>query len=280
MSKIAIITDSTCDLSDDFLREYDIKYLPLRIIYSNEEFRDRIEISPEEILQRFEEEIPKSSLPLPEDVIGLFSQLEQEGYTDVLVLTISSGLSGTNNMIKVIAEDFTNINIEVMDSKALSLGLGIPVLEAAKERNAHMDFNKVMERAKDVINETKAYFVVKTLEYLRKGGRIGMVEGTIGDILQIKPIISINKDGIYYTYKKARGRKNSISELYQIVADEAKERLINVAVAHSNAYDEAKELLEKIKNINNVKDTFFEQLSPVMVVHTGPGLIGVITTKA
>lgn len=271
MAKIAIVTDSSCDLSDEIINKYDIKLLPLRIIYSSHEYRDRFEISPEEIYERFEVEIPKTSLPIPEDAVKLFKDLEQDGYTHILVITISSGLSGTNNMLKLIASEFENMTIEVIDSKALSYGLGIPVLEAAKELNISMDFNRAVEKAKIVIENTKAYFVVKTLEYLRKGGRIGKVEGTIGDLLQVKPIISINDAGIYYTYKKVRGRKKSIKELYDIVAEKTKEKIINVAIVHGDAFDEAKELMEKIKALSNVKETFFGQISPVMVVHTGPG---------
>ena len=279
MNKIAIVTDSSCDLSEEIIKEYDIKILPLKIVYSNAEYRDRFEISPEEIYSRFDEEIPKSSLPSPEDAMELFTELVQEGYTHVLVVTISSGLSGTHNMIKVVASDFEGLKFEIIDSKALSLALGLPVLEAAKERDKSNDFSKVVETAKAVIHKTNAFFVVGTLEYLRKGGRIGKVEGTIGDLLQIKPIISINEEGIYYTFKKIRGRKKSIKGLYDIVLERAKERLINVAIMHGNAFDEAKELLESIKKIDNVKETFFGQISPVLVVHTGPGLVGVVTTE-
>lgn len=279
LNKIAIVTDSSCDLPDDIIKKYDIRFLSLRIIYSDAEYRDRIEISPEEIYDRFEIEIPKSSLPSPDDAIKLFKELEEEGYTHVLVVTISSGLSGTNNMLKIIASEFENMTIEVIDSKALSLGLGLPVLEAAKELNDSKDFNNMVEKVRTAIEKTRSYFVVGTLEYLRKGGRIGKVEGTIGDLLQIKPVISINDEGIYYTYKKVRGRKKSVRELYDIVSEKAKEKLIRVAVVHGNAFDEAMELLDKIKTLDNVKETFFGQISPVMAVHAGPGLIGVITSE-
>lgn len=280
MNKIAIVTDTSCDLPDEIINKYDIKLLPLRIIYHDSEYRDRFEILPEQIYERFDKEIPKSSLPTPGDAVKLFTDLQEEGYSHILVVTISSGLSGTYNMLKMIALEFQNITIELLDSKSLSFGLGYPVIEAAKEREASNDFTKIVEKTKKVISGSRGYFVLKTLEYLRKGGRIGKVEGTIGDILQIKPVISINEEGVYYTYKKVRGRKKSISELHDIVAEKAKDKLINVAVVHGNAFDEAKELLESIKKIGNVKEIFFDQISPVLVVHTGPGLIGLITTEA
>lgn len=280
MPKIAIVCDSTCDLLDEVITKYNIKILPLRIIYSNKEFRDKIDISPEEIYSRFNEEIPSTSLPSPEDVTNLFKDLENEGYTHVIVTLISSGLSGTMNMIRNIIDNFNNMVFEIVDSKSLSMGLGIPVLEGAKELEKTNDFNKTIKKIKDVVKKTEIYYVVKTLEYLRKGGRIGKVEGAIGDLLSIKPIISINEDGVYYSYKKVRGRKKSLNELYEIVEERSKEENLKVVVAHGDAYDEAQNLLNKIKNLSNVKETLLTQISPVLVVHTGPGLIGVIISES
>lgn len=279
MTKIALVCDSTCDLLDEVIAKYNIKILPLRIIYSNEEFRDKIDIKPEEIYARFNEEIPSTSLPSPEDVTNLFKNLENEGYTHVIVTLISSGLSGTMNMIRNIIGDFNNMVFEIIDSKSLSMGLGIPVLEGAKELKKTNDFDKTIKKIKDVVKKTEIYYVVKTLEYLRKGGRIGKVEGAIGDLLSIKPIISINEDGVYYSYKKVRGRKKSLNEIYEIIKESSKEKNIKVVIAHGDAYDEAQNLHSKIDSLSNVKETLLTQISPVLVVHTGPGLIGVIISE-
>lgn len=209
--KIAIVSDSTSDLVEDITKRYNIKILPLKVVYSGgEEYRDRIEITPEQIYERFDKEIPTTSLPSPEDTINLFNSLQEEGYTHVIVTTISAGLSGTMNMIRGVTEDFKNMVFEIIDSKALSMGLGFPVIEGAKELERSNDFERTVQMIKDTIKKTEVYFVVKTLEYLKKGGRIGKVEGTIGELLNIKPIISINEEGIYYTYKKIRGRNRSI----------------------------------------------------------------------
>ncbi len=279
MSKIAIITDSTSDITKEIAKEHDIKILSLNVVYSDGQYRDRLEITPEEIYERFDEEIPTTSLPTPGDVMDLFRSLEEDGYTHVIISTISTGLSGTMNMIRTVTEDFKNMVFEIIDSKSLSMGLGFPVIEGAKEIKRSNDFSEAVNKVKDTIKKTEVYFVVKTLEYLRKGGRIGRVEGTIGELLNIKPIISINEEGIYYTYKKVRGRNKSIQQIYDLVKERAKDKMINVAIAHGNAHEEANSLMDKIKELKNVKDTFFTQISPVMVVHTGPGLIGVIISE-
>jgi DegV family protein with EDD domain len=278
--KIAIVTDSTSDLLQETVQQYDIKVLPLKVVYSEtEEYKDRIEITPEQIYERFERQIPTTSLPSIEETMNLFKSLEEEGHTHIIVTTISGGLSGTINMVQTVAKDFENLTFEIIDSKALTMGLGFPVIEGAKEREKSNDFEKVVKKIKDTIENTEVYFIVKTLEYLKRGGRIGRVEGTIGDILNIKPLISINDQGVYYTLKKVRGRAKSIKELYELVQQKASEKMVNIAVAHGNAYEEAYDLLEKIKEFKNVKNVVLTQLSPVMVVHSGPGLIGVVISE-
>ncbi len=279
MAKIAIVSDSTSDLTLETIKRYNIRILPLRVIYTDGEYRDRVDITPEEIYLRFKEEIPTTSLPSPQDSMDLFNQLKQEGYTNVIIVTISSGISGTMNMIRNIADSFEGLSFEIIDSKSLSMGAGFAIIEGAKELEKTNDFEKTIDRIKAVLKKTEIYYVVQTLEYLKKGGRIGKVEGTIGELLNIKPIISINEDGVYFSYKKVRGRSRSIEELLEIIKEKAKERLINVAIAHGDAFLEAQDLLKKVKELKNIKETVFTQISPVLVVHTGPGLIGIIISE-
>ncbi|MCT4619605.1 MAG: DegV family protein [Marinisporobacter sp.] len=274
MNKIAIITDSSCDLPEKMVKKYHIKILPLRIIYSSKEYRDRIEISAGEVYKNLEEEIPKTSLPSPEDVKNLFKKLKEEGYTHVLGIFISSGLSGTYNMVKNFTSSYEELKIKLLDAKNLSIGLGFIVIEAAKELERTNDFSKACEKAEKGIKNSNLFFVLKTLDYLRKGGRIGVVEGTIGELLGIKPVIAVDEEGKYYSHTKVRGRKKSIEELYKIAKEKLANKKCYVAVMHGDAEKEALNLLEKIKQIDNVEETFFGQISPVLGVHTGPGLIG------
>jgi len=279
MAKIAIVSDSTSDLTSDIIEKHNIRILPLRVIYSDGEYRDRVEITPEEIYERFGDEIPSTSLPSPQDTVELFDRLKQEGYTHVIVVTISSGISGTMNMIRNVAESYEGLIFEVIDSKSLTYGAGFSIIEGAKELEATNDFERTIRRIRAVLEKTRVYYVVRTLEYLRKGGRIGKVEGTIGELLNIKPIISINEDGVYYSYKKVRGRSRSINELFDIIKEKAKEKLVNIAVAHGDAHDEALGLLKRVRELKNIGETVFTQISPVLVVHTGPGLIGIVISE-
>ncbi|MEG6522724.1 DegV family protein [Desulfotomaculum sp. 1211_IL3151] len=279
--KVAIITDSTSDLDKEVVEKYNINVLPLKVIYSEqEEYLDRVNIEPQEIYDRMPGEVPSTSLPSPASIISLFKKLEEEGFTHIISIHISSGLSGTYNAVRTVARDFKNMVIEVIDSKALSLGLGIPVVEAAKTYESTMSFEAALKKAKDIISNTEIYFVVGTLDYLKKGGRIGYVAGTIGEIMQIKPIISINEEGKYYTYDKIRGRKKSLQRLFEINKEIIKAKNKNtIAVMHGGAPEESRELLEKIKDLTQIVKTYTGQVGPVIGVHTGPGLIGICITS-
>lgn len=279
MNKIAIVTDSTSDLPPALSTSMGIHVLPLRIIYKDREYRDRIEITPEEIYARFSEEIPKSSLPSPEDTLELFNGLIAQGYTHIIGIFISSGLSGTYNMIRSVTEELTGAVIELIDSKNLSLGTGMAVLETAKELARSGDYEKTLAKARDAVTRTRTFYVIKTLEYLRKGGRIGQVEGTIGDLLNIKPIISVDPEGVYYTHQKVRGRGKSVQELYAIGQELIKGKIFDVAIVHGDALEEAQEIYDQFKALENVREMYLEPISPVLAVHTGPGLVGMIVSE-
>ena len=130
--RVALVTDTSCDLSDEQLSQYDIRTVALRVATSQGEFRDRLEITQEQLYDLLQREVPKTSLPLPEDVSNLYRTLHDEGATSILHLSISGSLSGTFNMVSLLAEDFEDMKIHVFDSKTLSCGLGLLVLEAAE----------------------------------------------------------------------------------------------------------------------------------------------------
>ena len=275
--KIAIITDTTCDIPDELIEEYSIFLIPLRIVFKNAEYRDKFEISPQKVYELLQVEIPKSSLPFSNDVKELMDEIIQKGYTDAVIITLSSGLSGTNNMMNLMMEDYRDkINIEVVDSLYLSLGLGFQVIECAKAIKETGSVKAGIKKMDEIRKSMTAMFVVNTLLYLKKGGRIGKVEGTVGEMLHLKPVISINDEGIYYTLAKVRGRKNSVQKMIDLLKDKYKNKKINIGIAQGLAEEEAQTLLEKLKSVLNINKDFTVQISPVLGMHTGPGLLGVI----
>lgn len=278
--RVALVTDSACDLLDEQLAQYDIRIVPLRISTSQGDFRDRLEISAEQLYTILEHEIPKTSLPLPEDVSTMYRQLREEGATRVLHLTISGGLSGTYNMVNVIAGETEGLKVDVFDTRTLSCGLGLLVLEAADCLARGMSVESVIERLSKVRKHQLGAFVIRTLEFLRKGGRIGLVEGVVGSLLQIKPVIFVNDDGVYATLAKARGFSRALSTMQEEFFRRFQGRKIRVAVVHGNAETDARSLLELFREKLDVITGFISPVSPALAIHTGPGLVGAIVQFA
>lgn len=274
--KIAIVTDSTSDLAPEMIKEFGIEIIPLHVVYKDREYLDGVNIRPDEVYKNMEIEVPTTSLPSPSEIANLFNRLRDAHVTHVLSMHISSGLSGTYETVCQVAQEYKEMVIEVLDSKALSMGLGFPVLEAAHKLRDSTDFQGVINVAKTVAQHTKLFFVLSTLEYLKRGGRIGYVSGTIGELLNIKPIISVNSEGKYITHAKVRGRDQSLKKLYDILTECTQEGRYNVAIVHGGAEQDARNLWQKARELPNIEDLLFNQISPVMGVHTGPGLVGII----
>ncbi|MBU3114217.1 DegV family protein [Clostridium lacusfryxellense] len=276
MSKIALITDSTSDVDIEMIKKYDLKVLPLRIIYKDREYIDRVTITPKEVYDNFEIEIPTTSLPSMKDMEDLYLKLEEEGYTHAIAIVISSGLSGTFNTLRLVSLNHPSIETCVFDSKSLTIGEAAIVEECGEMILSKKSFDEIVTALPEIQNRITVYYAVDTLKYLIKGGRIGKVAGTIGEILNIKPIISINKDGVYYTYAKPKGKKMAISKLVDIAREALQKSPCKIWVMHGGAYEEVKRFSSMISALPNITKLSFGEISPVAGVHTGPGLLGII----
>ena len=274
MEKIALIVDSACDLSLETIEEKNIKLLPLRVTYSHGEYKDKIDISADTIYENLEKEVPKTSLPSAKDTNDILDNLEAEGYTHVIAITISSGLSGTFNSVRLALEDHPKLTSHIFDTKILAMPEGIVALEVANLINKGLSFDEIVSSIPNIRKNIKGFFTINTLDYLKKGGRIGKISGTIGEMLNLKPIVSVDEDGVYYTVCKARGRKQSISKLISILKEELEKGKCNVWVLQGGALEEAKALKETIKDFYNVESVDLSQISPALGVHGGPGLLG------
>jgi DegV family protein with EDD domain len=249
--------------------------MKLKIIYPDKEYDDRLEISPEEVYARFPEQIPTTSMATRESAIKLFNTLSDKGYKRVIAIILSNGLSGTYSMLESLSKEYSDMDIRVINSNSLSLGLGWIVLEAANLlKEGKMEFEDVVERLKRLPEKIKVFYSIPTLEYLKRGGRIGLVAAVLGSIVDLKPIISINKEGKYYSHAKVRSRKKSLGKIVEIVEELTKDKNINLAVMHGDAEKEALDIKRYFENKPNIKQIFFGQISPTLVVHTGPGLVG------
>ena len=279
--KIAILVDSGTDVPPEFVKEHNIFVAPLKIIYKDGEYEDRLDITPQEIYDRLETEIPTTSLPSTERVISLFDRMVEQGYDTVLIITISSGLSGTHNMIRMLAEQYGKLAYHMVDTKNIGIGAGQQAMLAAELIANGEELDSILSKLDTSIRQSRIFFCLDTLEYLAKGGRIGKVSALLGSLLKMRPVITCNPEGIYETVAKVRGSAQAMSKAISLAAAEAGKHLrYSIAVAHGSAVEEANRVMEELKRLVPKGVSYIRtDISPALSVHTGPGIIG-ITVQA
>ena len=280
--KIAIITDSGTDVPEKFVKKYGMYVVPLLVNYGDISYRDGIDIDVNQICDKLRIEIPKTSLPSIDVIRETFERVIRDGFTKAIVVTISSGLSGTFNAMRIASQMYEDrLDVRLIDTLNIDIGAGFTAIRAGELIEQGHSLDEIVERLDDAVKNTKVFFCVKTLEFLRMGGRIGLVAGAVGSMLDIKPIMSCNEEGVYYAVAKTRGRKKSLQRaLKEAVAYSKQFNSYNIAVVNVQCQDEADMIESKIRDVfPGVREIFLSAISPALIVHTGPGLIGVGVQK-
>ena len=277
--KIALLTDSCADLSVQMVQEYHIFVVPLRIICADGEYADGVDIHGAHIYRRLHNgELPQTSLPSGAYIEKVLRQIWEEGYDGVIAVMLSSGLSGTYNLVRLAAEECGNLlPVRVFDSVSGSLGQGATVLQLAEDIRGGMSWEELTERrAPQLIANTFPFFSVDTLEYLQKGGRIGKVTATAGTLLQIKPIITFADDGQLKSIAKVRGRNQVISKLIELTVQRCGEhRRYNLAVANGGAPEEMQLVRQRLTEALPNYDHIWEgEIDGTLSVYIGDGVLG------
>ena len=283
--KIALLTDSSADLRWDQARENNIFFVPLRILCEDGEYLDGVNITGPDIYQRLHNgELPQTSLPRVEDFSAKLREIFDLGYDGVIAVMLSSGLSGTYNLARILAGECAEQGyaMKVFDSVSGALGQGMTVLQLAEDIKNGMGWEELTERrAPQLIANTYPFFSVDTLEYLVKGGRIGKVTAMAGTMLQIKPIIYVNDEGVYATLAKARGYKSAVDTMVGEVKRFLGGARAELSVVNGKAREEAEKLMERLRSELDVTgETYIMPVSPVLAIHTGPGLLGIVANRA
>lgn len=274
--KIAILTDSGSDVPYDIAKEMNIFVVPLQVNYKDRSYRDGVDIDADTMYNRLKEEIPTTSLPLGGDIDQVLQDIEKQGYTHILAVVLSSGLSGTCNLLRLVAKE-SKLPMEVIDTKNIGIGSGLSVIKAAKYVQEGLSWDDLISKVNETVLKTRVFFVLDTLEYLQKGGRIGKVTALIGYALDLRPIITCDSEGIYTTIAKARGRKVSINRCLELALEFVGDsKHITIALGHGHALDEVLKLKEHlVQKLGDRITLYIGQVSPALGVHTGPGLIGI-----
>ena len=277
--KIALLTDSCADISPQLARENHIFMVPLRILCADGEYLDGVNIRAADIYRRLQAgELPQTSLPAGEDIGKALRQIVAEGYDGVIAVMLSSGLSGTFNLSRVIAEECRGmLQVKVFASPNGSLGLGMTVLQLAEDIQNGMGWRELTERrAPQLIAGSFPFFSVDTLEYLQKGGRIGKVTATAGMLLQIKPLLTFAPDGQLQSVAKVRGRHQVIDKLVALTVQRCGEhKRYNLAVANGGAPEEMAQVKEKLTAALPNYDHIWEgEIDGTLSVYIGDGILG------
>jgi len=280
-TKIKIVTDSTADIPQELLKEYDISSIPLKVIFGEESFRDNIDIQPQEFYEKLVtyDGIPHTSQPSPGEFCDLYKEITAEG-TAVISIHISSHMSGTVQSARLAASMLENSDITVIDSKLVAYALGCVVVAAAKAANAGKSKVEIMELIQRMIGQVNTYFVVDTLEYLAKNGRIGKATSFLGSMLNIKPVLTI-EDGLIAPFEKVRSKSKALElQIKSVKNYAAKYGELSCFVFHSNCYDEAENFKQKLMQELNCEEVFLMgNIGAVIGTHVGPGTIVVYFYK-
>ena len=277
--KIALLTDSCADISRELAEKHHIYVVPLRILCADGEYLDGVEIRNTDIYERLRAgELPKTSLPSTEEIGKVVRQIVADGYDGVVAVMLSSGLSGTFNLSRILAEECEGfLEIRAYDSLNASLGQGMTLLQLAADIESGMSWEELTERRVDqLMKGSFAFFSVDTLEYLQKGGRIGKVTATAGALLQIKPVLSFTEDGQLKSVAKARGRGQVIDKLVEMAVKACgAHKRYNLAVANGGAPEEMVKVREKLTAALPNYDHIWEgEIDSTLSVYIGDGILG------
>lgn len=276
--KIAILSDSCCDLPQSMARERGFFLVPLRILTSNGEYADGIDIFSSDVYRRLDAgEILRTSLPLGATVEHTLDAIRDAGYEKVIALMLSSGLSGTYNLLRVTAEQRSDLEIAVFDTKSGSLGVGAVIFQLLEDIEGGMSWGELIHtRTPRLLANTYPFFSVDTLEYLHRGGRIGRITAMAGTMLNIKPILSFAEDGQLSSVAKVRGMKQ-VQEKYIELIRTRKDghKRFNLAVAHGGAGPAMSELRRRMEAEFPGFDHFWAgEIGATLSVYIGPGVLG------
>jgi DegV family protein with EDD domain len=273
---IAIVTDSTCDVSEELLEKHGIIVVPNTVIWGNTPYRDRVDLKPEEFYHRLsvEHEHPTTSTPSLDDFQQAYKKAIARGAEAIIVLTVSSAMSGVYQLA-VNSSRLEKIPVRVIDSKGPTMSLGWQVLAAARARDAGAAMPEIIAAVEKVRGNLIQLVYMDTLEYLKRGGRIGNAVKWVGVMLQVKPLVSINHlTGLVEPVWLARTHASGVEVMYNKFVEFMQSKVnLHVAVLHGNVLKEAEVLAARIKDQLNPSELLINITGPVLGINTGPGAL-------
>jgi DegV family protein with EDD domain len=277
MSKVAVVTDSTCYIPKEYQEKYNITVVPQVLIWDGETFEDGVDILPDEFYRRLKtaKVMPTTSQVSVPNMQKAFRMLLDADY-EVMGLFVSSKLSGTLQSAHQGREalGIGKEKVEIVDSLSTAMALGFQALSVARAAAEGANMTECKALAAQALTHTGVYFVVDTLEFLHRGGRIGGAQRLVGTALNMKPVLAL-QDGKVESMERIRTKGKALDRLVEIIAEQcAGKPPIRLASLHANAAEEAREVLQRASTLVNAAESIFTEVSPVVGTHAGPGTIG------
>jgi len=277
---VAIVTDTTACIPQEQVEKYGIEVVPVELIFGDRVYRDGIDISPAEFyaLLRQAKKLPTTSGSLPGPYLEAYREASKRA-SGILCITESSKFSGMFNSARLAREMaktvLNNVAIEVIECATAAAGMGLVALAAARAAASGKDLNEVIEIAKGVMQRVNLFAMLDTLHYLVKGGRVPKAAALVNSLLQIKPVFTVNQ-GEAHTVALPRTTRSAIKRILKLTGQKVvKGQPLHVAVMHADALNEATILKNRISSQFDCAELFITEFTPVMGVHTGPGVIGI-----
>jgi DegV family protein with EDD domain len=277
MAKIAFVTDSTAYLPGEFVKENNITVIPLNLHWDEDVYKDNVDITPKEFYEKLEksDSMPSTSQPSAGEFLEAYKSASK-GADAIVSLVISSGISGTYNSAMLAKEEMKDVPVFVIDSKVTAAGL-VFMLEAMLEKaKKGAKAEEMPAVAKAVFDTMGVYFVVDTLKYLHKGGRIGGASAFLGSALDLNPVLYLDQEGKIEALEKVRTKKKAVKRLLEITMEKAGGKKAHVGILHANVPEEAETFKKELLANVDCDEIGIYPISPVIGTHAGPGTLGVV----
>jgi DegV family protein with EDD domain len=275
MNKIIIVTDSCATLPADLVRELDIRVVPFVLNLEGHSYRDGIDLTPNEfyLLLRTTKHVPTTSAPSIADFLSVYTAVAPEA-DGIVSIHLPPHLSATYDVALQASQMMDDIPIKVVNSQSATMAEGFVVLEAARMAASGANLDAVVACVEEMKAKVRFYVMLETLEYLRRGGRIGGAASLVGNALQIKPILTL-VDGQVQAFARPHTHHKAVERILQAVADDAGGYPIHAAVMHADALPQAQALAQRVTEQFDCVELYMTEFTPVMGAHAGPGVLGV-----
>ena len=272
--KIAIVTDGASSMTMEEAEKFGVYTAPIYVIFGEKTYRSGVDLQASEFyaLQSASKELPSTAQTTANDFVALYTKIAEDA-DEIITITISSKLSATFQSAEMAQKLFTKIPVHTVDSESASWGQTLIAIAAARAANQGKNADEIIHLIEVIKERMNVFFVLDTLEYLHKGGRIGGAAAFFGSALHIKPILYL-KDGKIESYEKQRTRKRSIARILEILEEKAAGKTIHIAILHGNSTEEAAEIEDYVRKKYSCFEIFTVDIGPVIGVHTGPGTLG------